>query len=138
MARGRKGLRRKPARANRNQPAVIEAGMAAGTNCQPVRGVKLRTVSLGTLIFALACLGAFVAGRPPALRANGGAQLSGLVEAARSGTLRHDDARSLLGSDSRGERKAGTQEIEKGARARTPIGLLLADPQQKDQQAEDF
>jgi hypothetical protein len=132
MAGRRKGPRRKPARANRSQAA------AARTKCQPVRGLKLRTVSLGTLIFALACLAAFVAGRPNASAANGGAEPAGLVEWASSGTLRHDDARSLLGSDSRGERKAGTQKIEKGARARTPISFLLADPQQKNKQAKDF
>jgi hypothetical protein len=32
---------------------------------KPVRGVKLRTVSLLTMLFSLLCLGAFLAGRPP-------------------------------------------------------------------------
>ena len=34
---------------------------------RPVRGVKLRTVSTLTLLVALACLAAFIAGRPPVL-----------------------------------------------------------------------
>lgn len=32
---------------------------------KPVRGVKLKTVSMFTLIFALLCVAAFAAGRPP-------------------------------------------------------------------------
>ena len=32
---------------------------------QPIRGVKLKTVSRGVMLFALICLAAFVAGRPP-------------------------------------------------------------------------
>jgi hypothetical protein len=36
---------------------------------KPTRGVKLRTVSRLTMVFALACLAAFMAGRPPASRA---------------------------------------------------------------------
>ena len=37
---------------------------------QPVRGVKLKTVSAFTMLFALACLGAFMAGRPPVVAAD--------------------------------------------------------------------
>src|SRR5579863_9072907 len=33
---------------------------------KPVRGVKLKTVSTWTLVFALLCVAAFAAGRPPA------------------------------------------------------------------------
>jgi hypothetical protein len=33
---------------------------------KPIRGVKLKTVSWLTMLFALACLAAFMAGRPPA------------------------------------------------------------------------
>lgn len=37
---------------------------------KPVRGVKLKTVSAFTMIFALACLAAFMAGRVPAISAD--------------------------------------------------------------------
>jgi hypothetical protein len=32
---------------------------------KPVRGMKMKTVSLATMLFSLLCLGAFLAGRPP-------------------------------------------------------------------------
>lgn len=41
------------------------ADAAAVSDQEPVRGVKLKTVSTWTMVFALACLGAFAAGRPP-------------------------------------------------------------------------
>lgn len=37
---------------------------------KPVRGVKLKTVSTFTIIFAVACLAAFMAGRAPAIAAD--------------------------------------------------------------------
>lgn len=43
------------------QPAMV----AAAREPRPIRGVKLKIVSLWTMLFALACLGAFIAGRPP-------------------------------------------------------------------------
>jgi hypothetical protein len=66
---------------------------------KPVRGMKLKTVSRLTLLFALACLGAFVAGRPPIAAG----QLSPTTQAVSFGAaggsarlrLRHDDARSF-------------------------------------------
>jgi hypothetical protein len=73
---------------------------AATPERKPVRGMKLKTVSRLTLLFALACLGAFVAGRPPV---PAGAQASSTAGAAQSRTghnsqrlaLRNDDARRL-------------------------------------------
>lgn len=41
------------------------ADTVAAPEPKPVRGVKLKTVSTWTMVFALACLAAFVAGRPP-------------------------------------------------------------------------
>lgn len=38
---------------------------AAAADQKQVRGVKLKTVSMWTMLFALLCLAAFVAGRPP-------------------------------------------------------------------------
>jgi hypothetical protein len=68
---------------------------------EPVRGVKLRTISMGTLIFALACLAAFVAGRPPA---------SGAYPGAPRAVARQGPSGSRLG-----QRQAG-----ENANARTP------------------
>ena len=39
---------------------------------KPVRGVQLKTVSTFTLVFALLCVAAFAAGRPPASTAGTG------------------------------------------------------------------
>lgn len=46
--------------------------LSPATEPKPVRGIKLKTVSLFTMLFGLLCLGAFLAGRPPLL-----ARLSG-------------------------------------------------------------
>ena len=40
--------------------------VAPKVEAKPVRGMKLKTVSRLTMLFALLCLAAFVAGRPPA------------------------------------------------------------------------
>lgn len=109
-------------------------GLVAATESKRARGVKLKTVSLFTLLFALACLGAFVAGRPPASAANTPAALSMAPEAGSVMPLRHDDARGFLRS--RRKRKTDAQKLQKRAGSRTPVGFLLADAQQKDQQAE--
>ena len=53
--------RRRRARANVPQRANV-----AAPEPKPIRGVKLKSVSLWTMLFALLCLGAFIAGRPPA------------------------------------------------------------------------
>ena len=45
-------------------PRPMRATMLAEPS--PARGLKLKTVSTFTLIFALLCLAAFAAGRPPA------------------------------------------------------------------------
>ena len=53
-------------RARRTRAKVRQLADLAAPQQKPVQGVKLKTVSLWTLLFALACLGAFIAGRPPA------------------------------------------------------------------------
>ena len=53
-------------RARRTRAKVRQLADLAAPKQKPVRGVKLKTVSLWTMLFALACLGAFIAGRPPA------------------------------------------------------------------------
>jgi hypothetical protein len=45
---------------------------APKVEAKPVRGMKLKTVSRLTMLFALLCLAAFVAGRPPASGAGPG------------------------------------------------------------------
>jgi hypothetical protein len=49
---------------------------------KPVRGVKLSTVSTLTMIFALLCLAAFAAGRPPVIAAG----TSRTVSSAKGGS----------------------------------------------------
>jgi len=71
-------------------PAPVEQG--------PPRGVKLKTVSRFTMLFALICLGAFWAGRPPVaadahFEATAGRPKR--VGAARP-ELRDNDARRVL------------------------------------------
>jgi hypothetical protein len=46
--------------------ALVPAPAAIPPEEKPVRGVKLKTVSTCTLVFALLCVAAFAAGRPPA------------------------------------------------------------------------
>lgn len=104
--------------------------------CVPVRGVPLKTVSIGTLIFALACLAAFVAGRPPASGAYPGAPRAVARQSPSGSRLGHDDTRGLL----RGRGRLGktrTQEFQKGARAGTTVRFLLANPQEENKQLED-
>jgi hypothetical protein len=136
-ARSRTGKARtgfQKAAANATRAAKHAEGLPAGSEEKPPRGVKLKTVSLFTLLFALACLGAFVAGRPPASAADV-ATARALPKAAGSAALRQDNARSLLRS-SRRERKASPQKLQKRAGTRTPVSFLPADAQQKNEQPE--
>lgn len=134
MGRVRKA-RMKRGRISRSQIAAARTDAASiEVKGEPVRGVKLRTVSLFTMFFALACLGAFIAGRPPAAAAGSGRH-GELAPNADGAVLRHDDAGSFL-RGSRWQRKTGTQKIEKGAGARAPIHFLLADTQQENEHAE--
>lgn len=96
---------------------------------KPVRGVKLKTVSSLTFIFALICLGAFAAGRPPVSAAGTSLRVKppALATNAPAGaSLRHDDAGSFLGRRS-GQRKPGAQKVQKRAGARPSIRVLFAD-----------
>ena len=61
--RRRNGRRRKSP-AGRSLAAAVTM---PAVETKPIRGVKLKTVSWLTLLFALVCLGAFLAGRPPAM-----------------------------------------------------------------------
>ena len=58
--RGRKRVARGPARIQ------VPLAEAPQVEVKPPRGVKLKTVSNFTLIFALICFAALLAGRPPA------------------------------------------------------------------------
>jgi hypothetical protein len=85
---GRTGCR--PAESSNATSAVM------AHECKPGRGVKLKTVSALTLLFALASLAAFVAGRPP-ISAAGPLQRRELAPMPpNQGSLRHDDAGSFL------------------------------------------
>ena len=65
---------------------------------KPPRGVKLKTVSRLTLLFAFVCLGAFVAGRPPAESQGHAASAQGNAQVAQAKVqpLRNDDAGHVL------------------------------------------
>jgi hypothetical protein len=52
--------------ATRPKFALMPAPARVRVEEKPVRGVKLKTVSTLTLAFALLCVAAFAAGRPPA------------------------------------------------------------------------
>lgn len=131
------------ATSKRNQPGGLQGGLAfgqgavAGKEKRAPKGVKLKTVSTFTMAFALGCLGAFMAGRPPVSAFGSDSRASVIEEGARrqtqrnAGALGEDDARSFLGSGVR-KREAGAKEIEKSARARAAVGLLLAHTKQKD------
>ena len=62
------------------------AQAAQQVEIRPVRGMKLKTVSRLTMLFALLCLAAFVAGHPPAT-------------AARAGIESRKEAKPLLSQD---------------------------------------
>ena len=114
MARRRTGhQKRRSARSHAiRQKALAITGTIAPEKSKPVRGVKLRTVSLLTMAFALACLMAFMAGRPPASAANVERSRTFAQGAAQAG-LRHDDAGRLLRHGRGRQRKAGAQKFEK-------------------------
>lgn len=138
MAQGRRARKQKGRSRGSAQIVLVHATspVVKTQHDLRVRGVKLRTVSVFTMLFALACLAAFMAGRPPVSAANTGLGKAPAPNAAGVRPLGHDDARSFLGSGTRRQRKAGPQKFQKGAGTRTPIHFLLADPQKKDQEAE--
>ena len=68
----RRRSRRRTPSARRNTVAVH---VAPTVEAKPVRGMKLKTVSRLTMLFALLCLAAFVAGRPPASEAGSGMEI---------------------------------------------------------------
>lgn len=89
---------RKRANRRRRTAATAFAFTPVPEPPKPRRGVKLKTVSRLTLLFALLCLGAFMAGRPP-VAADGHfefvASSANQPLAGRQG-LRNDNARRVL------------------------------------------
>ncbi len=57
--------KRRSKRNYRTRATPIPRVEVAQEETKPVRGVKLKTVSAFTMLFALSCLAAFMAGRPP-------------------------------------------------------------------------
>lgn len=90
----RRGGRRR--RAATRAFAIVPAPVAELP--RPPRGVKLKTVSRLTLLFALLCLGAFMAGRPPVSADGHFAFAAGKAKPADAvrERLRNDDARRVL------------------------------------------
>jgi len=101
-------MRQATTRANRRRRRTsrsVFAPVAAPVSVEQElpRGIKLKTVSRLTLLFAVICLGAFLAGRPP-VAADGHAEaIVSHVTRIRAGrrALRNDDARRVLFSLSR-------------------------------------
>jgi hypothetical protein len=104
---------------------------------RPVRGVKLKTVSAFTMLFALACLAAFVAGRPPVSAAGPAESAAFQQKQMNPQRLRHDDARRLFGR-ALGKREPGAKKAEKSEGTRAPVRFLFANTQQKNQQAKNI
>ncbi len=132
-ARKRTGVGSRRKRADAAPPAPV---IAPDEN-KPICGVKLKTVSAFTMLFALACLAAFMAGRPPASAAAGFASRDGIEKQQEARALRQDDSRRLFRGALR-KRKTGAQNMEKSARARTPVGLLPANPKKENEQAKNI
>jgi hypothetical protein len=109
----------------------------AQEEAKPVRGVKLKTVSAFTMFFALSCLAAFMAGRPPVSAAASMRSTAQAHMETNQQRLRHDNARRLFGR-ALGKREPGAKKIEKSAGTRTPIRFLFANAQQKNQQAKNI
>ena len=66
LATARKRRPRNSRQAMQPKLALVPMPVKAPEELKPVRGVKLKTVSTFMLIFALLCVAAFAAGRPPA------------------------------------------------------------------------
>jgi len=134
VARGRKKNTR---RNYKRGAAAVPVPANAQEENKPARGVKLKTVSAFTMLFALACLAAFMAGRPPVSAAGSAPDRAALQKNVNERPLRHDNPRRLLGRFL-GKREPGAKRAEKSARARTPIRFLPANAEQKYQQAENI
>ena len=95
------GRKRRRAYARKKPAAWAFKPAALIAEQKPPRGVKLKTVSRLTLLFALLCLGAFLAGRPSVpgdAGANSGASGAGQTRSVPSARerLRNDNARRLF------------------------------------------
>ena len=80
----RRSVRRRRIPAQMRLPVGIPVRAA---EIRPVRGMKLKTVSRLTLLFALVCLGAFLAGRPPAMSGDSQATIGTELQATQRTTL---------------------------------------------------
>ena len=130
--------RKRRSKQNYRRHATPISHEVAQEEAKPVRGVKLKTVSAFTMLFALACLAAFVAGRPPVSAAGRWAQGTALLhKQGNPQRLRHDDARRLFGR-ALGKREPGAKKAEKSAGTRAPVRFLFANAQQKNQQAKNI
>lgn len=128
-------MRRSKQNCRRRAVPLPEA--VAQEETKPVRGVKLKTVSAITMLFALACLAAFMAGRPPVSAAGPIRSTSQIDTRTNQQRLRHDDARRLFGR-ALGKREPGAKKTEKSAGTRAPVRFLFANTQQKHQQAKNI
>ncbi len=121
----------------RTRATPIPQVEVAQEEAKPVRGVKLKTVSAFTMLFALTCLAAFVAGRPPVSAAGPAQGTAFLRKQANPQRLLHDDARRLFGR-ALGKREPGAKKAEKSAGTRASVRFLFANAQQKNHQAKNI
>ena len=114
-------------RSYKQRATIIPKVVVAQEESKPVRRVRLKTVSAFTMLFALACLAAFMAGRPPVSAAGSTESRESIQRQMHQPQLRHDDSRRLFGR-ALGKRKPGAKESEKGAGEQAPIRFLLVNP----------
>lgn len=109
---------------------------------RPARGVRLKVVSTFTMLFALLCLAALLAGRTemPVEAATDASYEPAVCSScsARSTVLRNDDARrvGINGGSAHAislQRKPRPKKRNKRARSWAPVSLRSIHPQQKDQ-----
>jgi hypothetical protein len=102
MPRARSKRKTNPQRA-RNIAPVPQLAIVPAPE-KPVRGVKLKTVSRFAMVFALLCLGAFLAGRPPVSAADAAASQSSGRDMDQ-GMMMRDSSLAAAGSGKRERRK---------------------------------
>jgi hypothetical protein len=116
--------RRRSVKIRKVASSARSEGSRRGATDKLKKGMKLKDVSRFVLMFAIFCLGAFMAGRPPdsvyGSTQTGNVQESGMIAKSASANSRsgkglgHDNSRRFSRSALR-QRKARTQEVERGA-----------------------
>ena len=94
----------------------------------PVRGLKLKTVSRATILFALICLAAFMAGRPPVSAENYTSLDSSRADRATAHHAKSAHGMIMRGASANGSTVAGKRTRRKAMserERRRPLGSFL-------------